>query len=437
MSLSPIDSGRRQLLATGATMGAIVAASPFAASATSSLRASAGCTSLERSWIPSNDFMASLPLIMDVAALPGVSIAVQEKSSPVWARAIGVANVETSAPIREDSTFEAASMSKPVFAYVVMRLVDEGALELDRPLVQYRRPDYLPPDAAIDLITARHVLCHSSGLPNWRLTPEEKLKTKFKPGTAYEYSGEGYYWLQLVVEKLTGQGIDTVMRAKLFGPAQMSHSTYAWDAQQARLAVYGYNGDDINKLPFQFNRERASLMQIIADKWGKPISAWTYEDVIRAVPEARALPEARQWPENIAKAPDAYFMLPVQMFPNVAGSLMTTPADYAKFMTLMMPRETRAPWEISETSRRTMLTPQNTLKKGAISWGLGWELDTSPGGVVFDHDGNNGQIFKTFGIGDASRQRAIVIFTNGSGGRSVYGRITRAATGLDPMNFLL
>jgi Beta-lactamase len=106
-------------------------------------------------------------------------------------------------------------------------------------------------------------------------------------------------------------------------------------------------------------------------------------------------------------------------------------------MALMMPRTNRSSWEISEVSRRAMLAAQNSIKPGAISWGLGWELESPPTGPVFHHGGNNGQIFKTFGVGEPAQQRAIVLFTNGSSGRNVYERIVRETTGMDLLEFLL
>src|SRR5260370_14542775 len=135
-------------------------------------------------------------------------------------------NVESNEPTGDDSMFEVASMSKPVFAYVVLKLAEEKLIDLDRPLVQYLRPEYLSNHPDVDLITARHVLCHSTGFPNWRAKPEEKLTPTFKPGSRFSYSGDAYQWLQFVVEQITGAGVDMVMRSRLLGPAQKPLSTF-------------------------------------------------------------------------------------------------------------------------------------------------------------------------------------------------------------------
>jgi CubicO group peptidase (beta-lactamase class C family) len=398
--------GRRQLLLVGATVGVTTAlgATPSGASAR---RDRIG------PWIPSDDFLADLPRLMEVVSLPGLTMATVEDGKVVWTRAVGLTNVETKAPMREDSVFEAASMSKPVFAYVVLKLAEEGLIDLDRPLVQYLRPDYLSNHPYIDLISAQHVLCHSTGFPNWRRSPEEKLTPAFKPGTRFSYSGEAYQWLQFVVEKITGAGVDMVMRSRLFGPAQMPLSTFGWSADIARLSVYGYKGpgDEEGQLGPQYKRDLSNRLLPIAAKLGKPISAMTDEEIRRVLPEAKGVT-------------------------NVAGMLSTTAAEYARFMTLVMDHSKRASWEFTETSRRAMVSQQMTRKTNALYWGLGWGLEQSPSGLLFYHSGNNYGIFNVFGVGDPVRRRAIVIFTNGGGGHGVYPRIVRAATGRELLEFL-
>src|SRR5438552_3645344 len=152
---------RRELLSMGPL--AVVAAT----SAAFPRRASSGREE-KRAWIPPDAFLAMLPRFMDLVYLPGISIAVVDKDVVVWSRVVGSANGKTGRPLAENATFEAASMSKPIFAYVVMKLVDEKMLDLDRPLVEYFRPDWFADDPYIDLITARDALRHSTGLPNWR-----------------------------------------------------------------------------------------------------------------------------------------------------------------------------------------------------------------------------------------------------------------------------
>jgi CubicO group peptidase (beta-lactamase class C family) len=364
-------------------------------------------------WIPSEEFMADLPRLMEVVSLPGLAIATVEGGKVVWTRALGLMNVEAKEPMRDDSMFEVASMSKPVFAYVVLKLAEEKLIDLDRPLVQYLRPDYLSDHPDIDLITARDVLRHSTGFPNWRANPEEKLTPAFKPGSRFGYSGEGFQWLQYVVEGITGEGVDMIMRSRLFGPAKMLLSTFGWNTEIARLSVYAYKGpgDEEGQLGPQYKRDLSNRLLPIAAKRGKTISAMTDEEIRGALPEAKGVT-------------------------NVAGMLSTTVAEYARFMTLVMDRPRRASWEITETSRRAMASHQMTRKTNALYWGLGWGLEESPSGLLFYHSGNNYGIFKTFCVGDPVRRRAIVILTNGGGGSGVWPRIVRAAMGYDLLEFM-
>jgi CubicO group peptidase (beta-lactamase class C family) len=431
---SKLIGTRRQFLAAG-SIGAAAAALPFAAQAA----LAKPCRNEKPNWIPSEEFLDWLPKVMDFFYVPGVSMAVVDKEAIVWSGARGVASEKTPKALTTDNTFEAASLGKPIFAYVVMKLVDEGLISLDRPLVEYRRPDYLGNDPNLDLITVRDVLRHSTGLPNWHEDSKEGLKTEFKPGTRFGYSGEGFFWLQLVVEKLTGQGIDTVMRTRLFEPMGLSKSTYAWDAIQERWAVDGSDvpssgpGDGTGEGRFQKSREIANIRVQIGEKWGKPYSTWTYDDVERAVPETQELIKASgKFPANIVTASAERFTLPTNVGPNAASTLRTTPTEYAKLMTLMMPRAKRAPWEISEASRQAMLTPQMQVKAGNMlqSAGLGWAVEYQPGSeLLFRHGGSN-QNFRSCGVGDA-RERAFVVFTNSETGDNLIHMVVRTATGLD------
>ncbi len=384
------------------------------------------CRKSSDPWIPSDDFLAQLPRIMQAFAVPGVGIAVVDGGEVVWSRPFGVTNALTRAPVDARTVFETASLSKPVFAYLVLQLVDQELLDLDRPLVQYRRMDYLAEHPWIDLITARDVLRHSTGLPNWRKSPAtEKLVPMVKPGTRIDYSGEAIFWLQLAVETITGQSLDESMQANLFGPAGMKDSSYTWSADLAERSVYGHRRHDASEpgMPPQMFREQWSIAQQVADRWGKPLSSWKYEDAARALPEVMAL------------APAGLVTWPGDIVANAAASLRTTMQDYATFLTLVMARKQRAPWEITEATRQAMLTPQIKIPGRWTEKGLGWNMEAAPDGSVFYHSGSNGDIFKNFAVGDAARQRGIVVLTNGGSGSFVHQRVVRAATGYDLLSY--
>lgn len=411
---------RRRFILQSATMG-ILAAQP-------SVRALAAPRkeTSSSSWIPDETLLAELPRIMQAFAVPGVGIAVVEDSVVAWSRGFGLANVQAQTPVDARTVFEDASLSKPVFAYLVMQLVEQGKIDLDAPLVAYRRPDYLGDHPWLALITVRDVLRHTTGLPDWRKSPAtEKLVPLVQPGTRINYSGEAFVWLQLVVEGITGQSLDEAMQMYLFGPAGMRDSSYAWNADLAARSVFGYPAHDRidGGAPRQVIREQWSVAQQVADRWGKPLSAWKYADAERAMPEVLAL------------APAGLVAWPGDILANAAASLRTTVQDYATFLSLMMAGRKRAAWEISEAARQVMLTPQISFPGRWTEKCLGWNTEQTRDGPVFYHSGSNSGIFKNFAIGDAQRRRGIVVLTNGGSGSFVHQRIVRAVTGYDLLSY--
>ena len=416
-SIPPVSPSRRRLLASG--LG-IAAASLLPRRAWPAPRIDP-----DADWIPSPELLHDLPRQMQALGVPGIGIAVVEAGKLAWSRGFGMADVERKVPVDDETLFEVASLSKPPFAYAVLQLVDQGKLALDTPLVEYRRPDYLGDSPWIERITARDVLRHSTGFPDWRKDPaHEKLVPAVAPGTRIDYSGEAFVWLQLVVETITGESLDQTMRRLLFAPAGMRDSSYGWDAAIAARSVHGYGvpgaADAAN--PPQGLREAWDAALPVAEQWGKPLSSWRYADAERALPLARAhaAPGIVNWPSDILA--------------DAAASLHCTVRDYARFMALMVHADP-APWELRPQTRAAMLRRQIDVPGRWTDKGLGWNIETTPRGPVFYHSGSNAGIFKAFALGDAARQRAIVIATNATNGNVLYPRVVRAATGLDLLAF--
>ena len=95
--------------------------------------------------------------------MPGIAIGVVQEDKPLWQKFVGVADAATKGTITSDTMFPAASLGKPVAAYVALRLAAAGKFDLDTPLKRYV-PDHTPADPRGDKLTARHVLSHSTGL---------------------------------------------------------------------------------------------------------------------------------------------------------------------------------------------------------------------------------------------------------------------------------
>jgi CubicO group peptidase (beta-lactamase class C family) len=412
----PFRLSRRRLLAAGIGMSAL-ALTPKGAGAAARIDPDAD-------WLPSPELLQGLPRQMQALGVPGVGIAVVERGRLAWSRGFGLLQAGQDARVDDATLFEVASMSKPVFAYAVLLLVDRGVLALDSPVVAYHRPAYLAEHPWIDRITVRDVLRHSTGLPNWRKDPEkEKLMPVVEPGTRIDYSGEAFVWLQLAVEAVTGESLDQTMRRLLFAPAGMRDSSYAWDAAMAARSVHGHGvpGENLDGPPPQGLREAWDAALPIAERWRKPLAEWRYADAERAFPMARA------------SAPDVVHA-PGDIMANSAASLRCTVRDYARFMALMVQAKP-PPWALGAASRDAMLTRQIQVPGRWTDKGLGWNLENTPRGPVFFHSGSNAGIFKAFALGDAARQRAIVVATNAANGNLLYRRIVRASTGLDLLAF--
>jgi CubicO group peptidase (beta-lactamase class C family) len=122
------------------------------------------------------------PELLREASVPGMSIALIRGGKTYWVHAFGVKDAKTGQPVTEQTTFEAASLSKPVLAYGVLKLVDEGKLDLDTPLTKYLPQRYIDGDDRLDKITARIVMSHRTGFRNWRGDENTALKIYFTPG---------------------------------------------------------------------------------------------------------------------------------------------------------------------------------------------------------------------------------------------------------------
>ena len=106
--------------------------------------------------------------MMEETRVPGLSIAVVRDAKLRWRRGFGLRRAGSSERVDNNTVFEVGSVSKTVFAYAVMKLSERGVLDLDTPLTRYTTLRILDNDPRLDLITARHVLSHTSGLQNWR-----------------------------------------------------------------------------------------------------------------------------------------------------------------------------------------------------------------------------------------------------------------------------
>ncbi|HYD36893.1 MAG TPA: serine hydrolase domain-containing protein, partial [Allosphingosinicella sp.] len=211
----------------------------------------------------------------------GLALAVIDDGTPVVVRAWGERNAAGD-PLETDTVMYGASLTKSVFAYTVMQLVDEGRFDLDRPLASYLPmplPDYgnlddygnwgdLAGDERWRRVTARHVLTHSVGWANFSfLEPDRKLKFHFEPGARYAYSGEGIILLQFVIEKGLGLDLGAEMKRRVFDRFGMARTSLTWRPDFAGNLADGWKADGSAEPHDERGRVRAagSMDTTIAD----------------------------------------------------------------------------------------------------------------------------------------------------------------------------
>jgi CubicO group peptidase (beta-lactamase class C family) len=318
-----------------------------------------------------------IPRLMAEADIPGLSVAIIRNGNIAWLHNFGLKNAETKLPVDDQTIFEAASLSKPVFAYAVLQLVDSGKLDLDKPLTEYLPGRYdVGDDARLDQITARRVLSHTTGFPNWRPRGDPKLKMYFTPGDRFSYSGEGFVYLARVVEHITGEQLEAFMKRTVFDPLGMNSSSYIWRTDYDTRKTFAHN----------------------------------------AVGSVSGL-------NKVEKA-------------NAAASLQTNAADYARFVCAIL----KGTGLKSETIRQ-MLTPQisvgetpNNLNisqpklSPTISWGLGWGLEKTKDGFTFWHWGDNGDA-KAYVVAFEKQKSGIVMFANSGNGLSIIRELVEGTVG--------
>lgn len=332
------------------------------------------------------DLEKLIPKLMEESVAPGLSIALIQDGKLLWRRGFGVKDSGSKEPVDNDTVFEAASVSKTVFAYAVMKLCEKGVIDLDTPLTKYTPKPFLEGDPRLALITARHVLSHSAGFQDFR-SRREPLKIHFAPGERFLYSGEGYYYLQSVVTHLTGQvnpkdcakyeaglevcatDIDPYLKRNLLAPFGMNSSGYVWNDTFEKPAARPH---DVEGKPF-------------AKKKPTAIDAARYAS---------------------------------------CGGLHTTPTDYAKFLIeIVDPKESDA-FRLSKRSLQEMLRPQVKLDEGekvdgADSWALGWAIQQRKTGNVIVHSGGQAG-FRSLVMASVERKSGFIILTNGDNGGKVF-----------------
>jgi CubicO group peptidase (beta-lactamase class C family) len=335
---------------------------------------------LDGSTITAREIDETVTRVMRAGKVTGVGLAIFNGGEIVYLKAYGHRILNKNLPLTEDSVMSAASFTKVAFGYMVMQLVQEGALHLDKPVAEYLPkplPEYydykdLAGDERWKKITPKMLLDNTSGFPNWRrFEDDQKLHIHFEPGSHFAYSGEGIDLLQLVIEKVTNRSLGDLMRQRVFEPLGMTRTNMTWKLRFESDHAEGYDEQE-NSLG----------------------------------PQRRLRADA-------------------------AGSMLTTPRDFARFMQAVLQGQ-----RLRKETREVMLSPQIAIlskrefpplstetteenKPIRLSYGLAWGLYWTPYGKAFFKEGHDDG-WRNYTVCFDDSKTGILIMTNSSNGEGIY-----------------
>ena len=335
--------------------------------AQTAVEASKSITSYSHTQIPTNTLDRFIEREMASLKIPGLSMAIINDGKLAYHQVYGYANLKDSISVTSSTIFEGASISKSLFAYFVMKTVEIGKIGLDVPLHHYLPKDALAHDARYKEITARMVLNHTTGLPNWREnTADKKLTLSFKPGSNFLYSGEAYQYLAEVMAQVYETdiaGLEKVFQSKVAQPLGMENSFFIENNYTRKHKAEPYkNGGQID--------------------WKN--SYWYKKDKGKFV---------------------------------AASSLLTESKDFSKFIIALINKV-----GLGDDSFSYLLEPQVALPDdhplrayGINHWTLGFHRLETPLGTLIGHGGDN-EGFESLYHFDVEKQWGFVVFTNSDGG---------------------
>lgn len=303
---------------------------------------------------------------MDSLGIPGLSIAIINDAELVYHRVYGVKNLESKQPVDNETIFEGASLSKPLFAYFFMKMVDKGIVSLDEPMYKLLpHPSIKDNDVRYQLITPRMVLSHSTGFPNW--SKDKPIPIGYTPGTGFSYSGEAHQYLTayLAVANDTNwqEGLEAIFQKEVAIPLGMKHTYFIGNEYFKTHKATGYEGSKVKEL-------------------------W--------------LPKSF----------------------GAAHTVHSESMDYVKFLQAMIKGN-----GLSENSMNEMLKEQNHFKEdnnlldtGQTGWCLGFSMKPTSYGIRYLHTGNNTG-FRAYCCFYKEKKYGLVFFTNSDKAFELYDKI--------------
>jgi len=154
-------------------------------------------------------------------------------------------------PVDCNTIYKIASLTKPITAVITLKLVESGLWDLDEPVFNYHIDEDVREAPELASLTTRHILSHQSGFPNWRhLTDTNKLTFEFKPGSQFQYSGEGYDYLRKALEAKFNKGLEVLAEELLFKPLSMNNTHFYWDETMSEDDYAAENDEFGEPIPY-------------------------------------------------------------------------------------------------------------------------------------------------------------------------------------------
>ncbi|KMQ61353.1 hypothetical protein ACM46_15070 [Chryseobacterium angstadtii] len=290
--------------------------------------------------------------------IPSLSIGYIHDGQLQQIRSFGVQKNDI--PVKYNSIYKVASLTKPITAVVVLKLVEAGKWNLDEPLANYYIDPAIKESPFLNKLTTRNVLSQKSGFPNWRyLRADKKLAFEFEPGTKFQYSGEGFEYVRKAIERKFKKSLEEIAKEILFTPLKMNDTSYYWmkATDESRYAVE-------------------------SDTAGRAMKYEKYDTS------------------------------------NAAANLLTTVEDYSQFLVHILQKA-----GLSEKLYKEFIQPQTQVKTG-ISWGLGMQIlpDLPDHELALQHTGGDDGT-KCIVLLLPKSKRGLIIFINSENGLIIWKKI--------------
>lgn len=212
-------------------------------------------------------------------SLPGAAVLVMQGDSVLAQRCYGLADLETRQPVTPETNFCIASVSKQFAALALLQLVEQGKVSLDDPL---RRFFGSWPSAVLDSVSVRHILSHTSGIPDARPRDDRDFvlhatdvasaqyiatldSLRFQPGTKYEYINPTFQLIYQMIPAVTGVDFETYVHDHLLKLAGMVHTAYFEAGRPIEKMAHGYQWSDSLQCYVEFDYDEETFFATKAD----------------------------------------------------------------------------------------------------------------------------------------------------------------------------